>query len=292
MEENIKEEIIKRYKYLYENKELILSLAINKAIEKKEINNSLKKLKKSKKDLQKHKKIENYEGLLNLLNISINECQKSLNEPKYYLFSKVKESLLIMFEEFLFSDYSIEQTELYNYIETIKNTPKFLSDVMTKINGVKERRSKNRFIRNTEAFTVWKILTYVRDNNLNNVCVLSALDKYYNIERYMLTNIDWNSGYIYLQIDEIMNEEYLNKPNDKIEPNTTYTAIISVYKGNEFEKEDDYFAYEWLEEKLVIESEPKTEFMKKLAESEMLDIESKQKLFSIINSIKVKKIVN
>jgi len=292
MQEEIKKQLIERYKYLYENKEIILSLAIKKCVEVTEINKSLDKLRKSKRDLKKHKYIGNYEDLLRLLDISIDECKKSLKTPKYYLFKQIDSSLLSMLEEFLLSDLSIEHSQLYNYIVIIKSSPKILEDLTARINGLKERRNQNRFIKNTEAFTVWKILTYVRDNNLDDETVLLALDKYYNLERYMLTGINWNSGYIYLQIDEIMNAEYLN--NIDIEPldsKTTYTDIISIYKGNEFEQEDDYYDYEWLHENEKISSkEPTTEFVKELLNSPMLNVEDKRKLYYEINSITVKTI--
>lgn len=290
MQEEVKKQLIERYKYLYENREVILSLAIKKAVEVTEINKSLDKLRKSKRDLKKHKYMENYEELLNLLNISIDECKKSLKTPKYYLFKQLDVNLLSMLEEFLLSDYPVEHSQLYNYIEIIKSSPEILDELTLRIQGLKERRSQNRLLKNTDAFTVWKILTYVRDNNLDDETVLTALDKYYNLERYMLTGINWNSGYIYLQIDEILNAEYLNStPSIPLEPNANYTSIITIYKGNAYEKEDEYYDYEWLQEDEKISSkEPTTEFVKELVNCEMLSSEEKRKLYYEINSITVK----
>ena len=82
MQKEIKEELIKRYKYLYVNKELILSLAINKAIEVEYITKKLEELNKSKRILKKYKKRIDYASLEELINISINDLEKKPRATK------------------------------------------------------------------------------------------------------------------------------------------------------------------------------------------------------------------
>ena len=114
MDENIKIELIKRYMYLHENKDIILSLAINKGIEKQEIKECLDSLRRLKK--------KSYTSdMKDLINVGISSCKKSLKEYKYYLFKDIDDSLINIFYEFLFADFDIIDTELYKIIENIKD---------------------------------------------------------------------------------------------------------------------------------------------------------------------------
>lgn len=210
---NVYNELMKRYTYLYENRELILSFGINKAIEVDKINKDIKKLEYSKKTLKKYKYVygDNYEEIIKLFDMMISDCQNALKESKYYLFDKIDDDLVMMFEEFLISDLSVEETRLYGFIERIKDTSELLNDVNIKIDGLLERRKNNRFLKDKDVFTVWRILTYVRNNNLGNDMILKVLDRYYNLDRYIRSGIDFNSGYYFLEIDEIMYNEILNE---------------------------------------------------------------------------------
>lgn len=278
MEDKIKSELIRRYKYLYENKEIILSFIINKGIEKEEIKKCLDGLKRLKKNCTKDMKL--------LLKESIISCKKTLREPKYYLFKDIDDSLIDMFYEFLFTDLSFGDTELYKKIEMIKNDSKLYDECMVKINNLLDRRKNNRFLNNNNPFTVWKILTYVRNRYFYDKNVVDALDRYYNIERYILTGINFKSGYVFLESDEEVYDCSINKiPYNMIfgGVRTTYecSSIMLKYDGNEFEKEDDYFVYSWIEDVdyRTTNGEVYTNFINGLINMEGLSLEEKESIY-------------
>ena len=299
---NVYNELMKRYTYLYENRELILSFGINKAIEMDKINKDIKELEYSKKTLKKYKYVygDNYEEIIKLFDMMISDCQNALKEPKYYLFDKIDDDLVMMFEEFLISDLSVEETRLYGFIERIKDTSELLNDVNIKIDGLLERRKNNRFLKDKDVFTVWRILTYVRNNNLGNDMILKVLDRYYNLDRYIRSGINFNSGYYFLEIDEIMyneilNEQYLDSNSNNfiiggVRNDYERSMIVVSYDGNEFEKEDEYFTSEWVD-KLInddvdIESknDKKSKFVDALLLGGMLSIDDKEEIYSKIHS--------
>ena len=88
-------------------------------------------------------------------------------------------------------------------------------------------------------FTVWKILSYVRRKNIDNRLVLDALDKYYNIDRFMLTGDNYESGYKLLESDIYRLGEYCLVKY----PSTILMTggIINYFENNSFEIEDDYY---------------------------------------------------
>ena len=88
-------------------------------------------------------------------------------------------------------------------------------------------------------FTVWKILSYVRRKNIDNRLVLDALDKYYNIDRFMLTGDNYESGYKLLESDINRLGEYCLVKY----PSTILMTggIINDFENNSFEIEDDYY---------------------------------------------------
>jgi len=134
-----------------------------------------------------------------------------MHQEKPYLFATVSDDIVNVYEEFLFTDENMENTVLYKHIESLKNSPILLKNVQESIERLEERRQKNQWLKKIETFTVWKILTYVKNNNLKNAVVLDALEKYYNLDRYMLTGINWESGYKLLKIDYEEKEEELNR---------------------------------------------------------------------------------
>lgn len=279
MDKKIKGELIKRYKYLYENKEIILSLTINKGIEKQAIKECLTSLKRLLKNT-------NSNDIKELIKDGIISCKEQLKEPKYYLFKDIDGSLIDIFFEFLFTDLDIVDTELYKKIEMIKNDSKLYDQCMMKINGLLDRRKNNRFLRDNNPFTVWKILTYVRNNNIGNKSVLDALDKYYNIDRYIITGVNFNSGYIFLESDEKVYNECITKlPYNMIfgGVRTAYefSGIMTRYEGNEFECEDDYFAYSWIENinYKINEDGVITNFLLELINMEDLSLEEKEEVY-------------
>ena len=293
----VQEELIKRYLYLYENRELVLALCIDYGIrenyyreqikKKNELKKSLKrKFKKSKSKIdQTMTDIEIYHLLL-----STAEDEKSLKEPKPYLYAKVSDDIVNAYEEFLFTDKNMEDTELYKHIESLKNSPEFLEAVQENINRLEERRQKNQHLKRIPTFTVWKILTYVRNKNKDNVTVLEALEKYYNIDRYMLTGVNWQSGYKLLPADYETEAELSKFPDSSLigESNIggQYSAVIFDYQGNEFEEEDNYTAFDWSIEfdEPSLNNYSKTNFMTALVSIPMLSEELKIEIYQKLKS--------
>ncbi|MEE3343718.1 MAG: hypothetical protein VZS44_06490 [Bacilli bacterium] len=238
------EELIKRYKYLNDNKELVLALCIN------------------------------YE-------VGNNSCEKQ--ELKPYLCAKVSDEIVDAYEELLFTDKDIEDTVLYKHIEELKNNPMFLETVQDLIKKLEERRVKD--IQLNPTFTVWKILTYVRNNNKDNACVLDALDKYYNLDRYIVTGLNWKCGYELLQYDD--KEKVYNFPDLTLmfekKVAEEYAVILHGYRGNEFEEEDNYLV-KWGSDDRPKNYYAKTNFMAKLANMPMVSLELKKELYQQMQS--------
>ena len=287
----VQEELIKRYLYLYDNKELILALCIGYGIEEKYYKKEIKKVTELLYSIEEEKghselKTTQVEMLSSLLE-GLNE---GLREPKLYLFAKVNDEIVNAYEDFLFTDQNIEDTVLYKHIEALKNNPNFLESVQDSINGLEERRQNNMHLKRIPTFTVWKILTYVKNKNKNNSVVLEALEKYYNIDRYMLTGIDWKSGYKLLPTDYESEEKLSVFPNSRLigESNIggQYSAVICNYPGNEFEEEDDYSVFDW---SLEFEEQPlnnysKTDFMAALKDMPMLSEKLKIEIYKKLKS--------
>ena len=294
----VQEELMKRYLYLYDNKELILALCINYGIRENYYKEQIKKKNELKKRLRKQLKnsktkldqtMDDYE-MFHLL-LSTVEDEKSLKEPKPYLYAKVSDDIINAYEEFLFTDENMQDTNLYKHIEALKNNPVFLETVQEMINKLEERRQKNLHLKRIPTFTVWKILTYVKNKNKDNATVLDALEKYYNIDRYILTGINWESGYKLLPIDYETVEKLSAFPNSRLigESNAggEYSAVISEYPGNEFEEEDNYTAFDW---SIEFDEQPsnnysKTNFMTALASMSMLPEKLKSEMFQKVKAL-------
>jgi hypothetical protein len=287
----VQEELIKRYLYLYDNKELILALCISYGIEEKYYKKEIKKVTELLYSIEAEKGHSELKTTqVEMLSSLLEDLNEGLREPKLYLFAKVNDEIVSAYEEFLFTDQKIEDTVLYKHIEALKNNPIFLESVQDSINGLEERRQKNMHLKRIPTFTVWKILTYVKNKNKNNSVVLEALEKYYNIDRYMLTGIDWKSGYKLLPTDYESGEKLSVFPNSRLigESNIggQYSAVICNYPGNEFEEEDDYSAFDW---SLEFEEQPlnnysKTNFMAALKDMPMLSEELKIEIYKKLKS--------
>lgn len=287
----VQEELMKRYLYLYDNKELILALCINYGIEEKHYKEEIKqttKLLHSIEEGKGHSELKTIQ--IELLSNLLEGLNEDLHKPKLYLFAKVNDEIVDAYEEFLFTDQNIEDTILYKHIEALKNNPLFLESVQDSINRLEEKRQNNMHLKRIPTFTVWKILTYVKNRNKDNSAVLEALEKYYNIDRYMLTGINWKSGYKFLSIDYNSEEKPSFFPNSMLigESNIggQYSAVIFHYPGNEYEEEDDYFAFDWC---LEFEKQPsnnysKTNFMAALVSMPMLPEELKKEMFEKVKS--------
>lgn len=152
---NIKEELIRRYSYLYENKELILAMCIN--IVEVKPNKRKEELERLKK---KYKKLSADGEIIDNVETAIKNIDGSTYE--YYLFKDVSSEIVDLYEDFLLGDLQVEETELYKHIEGVKNSPVYLEGFNNMINSLEEKRSKNMHLKNIPTFTVWKILSYVR----------------------------------------------------------------------------------------------------------------------------------
>lgn len=227
---NTRNEIIKRYMYLYQNKELILALCIGTGIEKEKLE---KKIKESERLLSSNS-VYNRE----LMKLELENANYDLEHEKYYLMANVNDSIVDMYEDFLFSDKEMEELDLYKHIEGVKNS-KYLDVFNTLIENLETRRKRNFHLKKVPSFTVWKILSYVRRKNIDNRLVLDALDKYYNIDRFMLTGDNYESGYKLLESDINRLGEYCLVKY----PSTILMTggIINNFENNSFEIEDDYF---------------------------------------------------
>ena len=227
---NTRNEIIKRYMYLYQNKELILALCIGTGIEKEKLE---KKIKESERLLSSNS-VYNRE----LIKLELENANYDLEHEKYYLMANVNDSIVDMYEDFLFSDKEMEELNLYKHIEGVKNS-KYLDVFNTLIENLETRRKRNFHLKKVPTFTVWKILSYVRRKNIDNRLVLDALDKYYNIDRFMLTGDNYESGYKLLESDIYRLGEYCLVKY----PSTILMTggIINDFENNSFEIEDDYY---------------------------------------------------
>ena len=227
---NTKNEIIKRYMYLYQNKELILALCIGTGIEKEK----LEKIIKESERLLSSNSVYNRE----LMKLELEKANYDLEHEKYYLMANVNDSIVDMYEDFLFSDKEMEELDLYKHIEGVKNS-KYLDVFNTLIENLETRRKRNLHLKKVPTFTVWKILSYVRRKNIDNILVLDALDKYYNIDRFMLTGDNYESGYKLLESDINRLGEYCLVKY----PSTILMTggIINDFENNSFEIEDDYY---------------------------------------------------
>ena len=232
---NTRNEIIKRYMYLYQNKELILALCIGTGIEKDKLE---KKIKENKKLLSSNSVYKNNSTIRELMKLELENANYDLEHEKYYLMADVNDSIVDMYEDFLFSDKEMEELDLYKHIESVKSS-KYLDVFNTLIENLETRRKRNFHLKKVPTFTVWKILSYVRRKNIDNRLVLDALDKYYNIDRFMLTGDNYESGYKLLESDLYrLGEKSLGKYPSTI---LMTGGIISDLEKNTFEIEDDYY---------------------------------------------------
>ncbi len=278
---NVEEELIRRYEYLLMNKELILAMCINYGIEKDRYKRTVKRLKELIKSMEDKRLTCEEESLRRLAIAAINDCREKLDVPQVYLFSKVSDEIVNAFEEFLFTDGNIEDTILYKHIEALKSNPDYLTSVNILIDKLEDRRLGSIYLIQVPTFTVWKILSYVRRKNKDNKAILDALDKYYNIERYMISGVDYNSGYVVGEDETLENGYDLSVfPTTSIYSEVNFgkewNAIAADYPGNEFEEEDNYRVYSDDGEPTI--NDAKTEFIKALQEMPMLPLELKSNI--------------
>jgi len=229
---HLNEILAERYVYLFQNKELILALCIRKIVPKEKIKRNICNLKKLRNECKYGDKTT-----LEMLDFLIKDREKQLDIEKYYLVKSVSEQIVDLFIEFLFTDKSIWETALFKHVEGVKNNSLYLDAFLDMIEALEKRRSSNKLLKEMPTFTVWKILNYVRNKYVANDSVLRALDKYYNIDRYVLVEKNSVSGYI-LNDSEIDEVDYPSLvPRVRFEMDTP----IEIYKGNSYEEEDNYY---------------------------------------------------
>lgn len=278
---DIKEELIRRYSYLYENKELILAMCINIVEDKP--NKRKQELEKIKRKYEKspYDKTKTNKQIVD----SLENVIKNMNEStyKYYLFKDVNPEIVELYEDFILGDLPLEETDLYRHIEAVKNNQVYLEAFNNIINALEYQRQKNMHLKKMSTFTVWKILSYVRRKHINNDTILKVLDKYYNLDRYMLTNYNYQSGYY-------ITEEELNEDYTFPDPEVYTGNIIFKYIGNEYEEEDNYYIEKSLY-RTFKENYATSAFVVLVKDAPMIDLDSKKELYQKYNYNKDKKII-
>ena len=216
---------------------------------------------------------------------SLENVIKNMNEStyKYYLFKDVNPEIVELYEDFILGDLPLEETDLYRHIEAVKNNQVYLEAFNNIINALEYQRQKNMHLKKMPTFTVWKILSYVRRKHINNDTILKVLDKYYNLDRYMLTNYNYQSGYY-------ITEEELNEDYTFPDPEVYTGNIIFKYIGNEYEEEDNYYIEKSLY-RTFKENYATSAFVVLVKDAPMIDLDSKKELYQKYNYNKDKKII-
>ena len=158
-----KQELIRRYRYLYENAYFILAPYMHEQTEKE------------------------FEG---------SKKEFDFEEPLIYLKINTLDSINSIFEEFLLSDKLMEESELYKTIESKRNNKEYLELVKRGLDLLEKSNNRKKYIK--EKLTIWKILNKISDyiaeqsgDLSNKERKLRIIDEYYRIARYQ------NNGKIY-----------------------------------------------------------------------------------------------
>ena len=169
-----KQELINRYKYLYENVTYILASYMYKETED-DIKKRLRKLCCSEEELTK----------------------KALISRK-----KLDIDMLSLLEEFLLGDIFFKDTVFYNYLEEKKNDPIYLKRVNEGIRLYEEYSVQTKKIWVKSYLTLWSLLEEVRKyidaqtgDLKNKDKKIRILDEYFRLFRYKNDGKIWTSGY-------------------------------------------------------------------------------------------------
>ena len=163
--EEAKKELIKRYRYLYENAYLILAPYMYEESE------------------------EEYK---------VRKKQEYGTKPAILLKINISDNINVLLEEFLLSDKPAEESSLYKMIETKRNDKDYLELVKKGLSLVEKANKDKKYEMFKIKLSIWEILEKVTDyieeqsddikNKERKLCVL---DEYYRILRYK------NDGKIY-----------------------------------------------------------------------------------------------
>ena len=170
--EEAKKELIRRYKFLYENSVLILA----PFMEERAIN-KLKFTTKSKLAM---------------------EILKEVN--KTIVFLKINPELIPLFEEFLLSDKKMEETALYIMLENCRYERYYLEKVRRGYLLIEKENKKNNCLK--ISLSIFDILNktwdYISDQTGdldNKENKLKVLDEYYRLARYQNDGVIRSSGH-------------------------------------------------------------------------------------------------
>lgn len=171
----VKEELIKRYKYIYENATFILAPYM------------YEQTKEERDKLNSEYKKDGY---------------KTLVSDKLLIYLKeLPVDLLLDLESFLLSDIPFNESKLYIELEAKKKNPEYLAKVK---NGLilLEKDNTNKSSLFQTKLDSWKLLLTVREfvneqsgDLKNKEKKLNALDEYFRINRYSNNGKVWTSGY-------------------------------------------------------------------------------------------------
>jgi len=216
----IKEELIKRYKYLYENAEIILAPYIHEQT-KEEVKECNKKY-----------------GVLNLT-------------PIIYLNISKKSEIIPLFEEKILTEKNIETTSLYKEIEAKKHTKEYLEKVKKGL-----LLSKNKNYNQNEKLDILTILLktkeYIEEQSEdleNKENKLSILNEYYHLYCYKNDGNSYSQDLNSLTLKNKKTTPTRKKDDIGIKNNEFINTIINIkhYSNNsvftENEKQQIYLKY-------------------------------------------------
>lgn len=170
--EQAKRELIKRYKYLYENANFILTPYMHKQT-KEELDATNKEYNLKIKDLSIYLKLN--------------------------IFEQSNKTIMSMFEEFLLSDIKMEDSRLYKFVESNRNNKEYLEKVKIGLLLLEEKNSKEFNFKTS--LTIRNILEknyrYIVEQSsdfTNKHNKLRVLDEYYRILGYQNNEKIYTSG--------------------------------------------------------------------------------------------------
>lgn len=228
--EDAKQELIRRYKYLYENACFILAPFMRE---------------QTKEEFEESKQVYDFK------------------RPIIYLKIWTFDNINAVFEEFLLSDKKIEDTALYKMVESKRGDKEYLEQVKKGL-LLLERKNEGTNYLLKESLDIYQILAKVykfvfeQSGDLKNKqCKLTVIDEYYKIARYK------NNGKIYtsgrnLNLHDVSSlsitlqerEPFRDKKDVGVTENDFITAIVNAphYENNmsiftEGEKQKIYLDY-------------------------------------------------
>ena len=236
-------------------------------------------------DYKNEKIIEKYKYLYENRELILAPYIKQNDNGDYYLEKEIDSSMIIGIKNFLISECDVLNSEINQYLDFIKNNSYFYPLYEEAIIKLKEQRDLNIYLRNVPTFSVWKILDIVRRWYYDDEDVLNKLDIYFNLERFMLTGIDWKSGYFLNKHDLCENysnlymfpHTYINIRGNHLNKTEIGYSTFLMYPGNDLENEDNYYAYKLDDEN--------SSFIN-------IDINYKRKLYNEFEKTKTKKYCN